>query len=110
MELAHSYEHNYLFELQAYKIVFLNFKYEPPSFVCVEIGTNSRVPTTLSMVQFVTKPVNPLRGGTSFKIIPLHVQTFTIHVSMTIVVNQLWKVVGDLTRKRMNLLILHSLY
>jgi len=63
MELAHSYEHNYLFELQAYKIVFLNFKYEPPSFVCVEIGTNSRVPTTLSMVQFVTKPVNPLRGG-----------------------------------------------
>jgi hypothetical protein len=27
-----------------------------------------------------TKPINPLKGGTCFKIIPLHVQTFTILV------------------------------
>jgi hypothetical protein len=54
----------------------------------VEIGTNSRVPTTPLVVQLVTKLVSPLRGGTSFKIIPLPIQIFTMLVSMTIVVSQ----------------------
>jgi hypothetical protein len=36
----------------------------------------------------VTKPVSPLEGGTSLEIIPLHVQTFIIHVQITIVVSQ----------------------
>jgi hypothetical protein len=30
-----------------------------------------------------TKPIGPLRGGIGLKIIPLHVQTFTIHVQVT---------------------------
>jgi hypothetical protein len=44
-----------------------------------------------SMVQLVaiTKPISPLRGGTSLKIIPLSVQTFIIHVLVVIVVNEL---------------------
>ncbi len=41
------------------------------------------------MVQSVTKPISPLRGGTSLEIIPLPVQTFIIHVLITIVVSQL---------------------
>ncbi len=41
------------------------------------------------MVQPITKPVSPLRGGTSLQIIPLPIQTFTIHVPMTIIINQL---------------------
>jgi hypothetical protein len=35
------------------------------------------------VVQLVTKPINPLRGATGLEIIPLHVHTFTIFVSMT---------------------------
>jgi hypothetical protein len=49
----------------------------------VEIGTNSRVLATPSMVQLVTKLVSPLKGGTRLEIIPLHVQTFTIHAPVT---------------------------
>jgi hypothetical protein len=71
MELACSNEQSYQLELHAYPITFLDFKYEPPNFVFVEIETNSKVPTTPSMVQHVTKLVNPLRGGTSLEIIPL---------------------------------------
>jgi len=55
---------------------FLKFQVQTPSFVFVEIGTSSRVPATPSMVQLVTKPVSPLRGGTCLKIILLLVQTF----------------------------------
>jgi hypothetical protein len=54
----------------------------------VEIGTRSRIPTTPSMVQLVTKPLSSLKGGTSLKIIPLPIQTFTIRVSMPNVVSQ----------------------
>jgi hypothetical protein len=54
----------------------------------MEIGISSRILVTPSMVQPVTKPINPLRDGTSLKIIPLPVQTFTIHVLVTIIVNQ----------------------
>ncbi len=57
----------------------------------MEIKTNSRVPTTPSIVQHVsiTKPISPLRGGTSLEIIPLLVQTFTIHVQVATVTNEL---------------------
>jgi uncharacterized membrane protein len=55
----------------------------------VEIRTNSRISAMPSMVQLVTKLVSPLRGGTCLEIIPLHVQTFIIHVPVTIVVSQL---------------------
>jgi hypothetical protein len=89
MELVHSDEQSYQLNLQAYQIVFPDFKYKPSSFVFVEIGTNSRVPTMPFMVQLVTKLVNPLRGGTCLEIIPLPVQTFIIHVLVTIVVSQL---------------------
>jgi len=88
MELAHSNEQSYQLELQAYQIIFPNFKHELSSFVSVEIGTSSKVPITPFVVQHVTKPISPLRGGTSFKIIPLHVQTFTRPIPMTTVVNQ----------------------
>jgi hypothetical protein len=40
------------------------------------------------VVQLVIKLVSPLRGGTCLKIIPLHIQTFTIHIPVTIIVNQ----------------------
>jgi hypothetical protein len=53
----------------------------------VEIGTSSRVLAMPSMVQpvAITKLVSLLRGGTSCKIIPLHIQ----HVPFTIVVSKL---------------------
>jgi hypothetical protein len=71
MELAHFDEQSYLLKLQAYQTVFHDFKYEPPSFVFMEIGTSSKVPTTPFVVQPITKLVSPLRGGTSLEIIPL---------------------------------------
>jgi len=88
MELAHFDEQSYRLELQAYKTYFPDLKYEPPNFVSMEIGTNSIIPTIPFMVQPITKLISPLRGGTCLEIIPLHVQTFTIHVLMTIIVNQ----------------------
>jgi hypothetical protein len=60
----------------------------PPSFVYVEIGTNSKVIATPFMVQLVTKLVSPLKGGTCLEIIPLHVQSFTIHAPITNFVSQ----------------------
>jgi hypothetical protein len=48
----------------------------------------STVPITPSMVQPFTKPIGPLRDATSLEIIPLPVQTFIIHVPVTIIVNQ----------------------
>jgi hypothetical protein len=45
MKLVHFNEHNYQLELQVYQIVFPDLKHEPLSFVSMEIGTNSRVPT-----------------------------------------------------------------
>jgi len=73
MELTYSDEQNYQLELHAYQIAFLDFKYEAPSFVYVEIRTNNKVPTMPSMVQpiTITKPINPLRSGIGFKFIPL---------------------------------------
>jgi hypothetical protein len=75
MELAHFDEQSYQLELQAYRTTFPDFKYKPLNFISMEIGTNSRVQTTPSMVQHIaiTKLIGPLRGGTCFKIIPLHV-------------------------------------
>jgi hypothetical protein len=37
MELVRSHEQNYQLELYAYRTTFLDFKYEPPSFVFVEL-------------------------------------------------------------------------
>ncbi len=54
----------------------------------MEIGTSSRISSTPSMVQHVIKLVSPLRGGIGLETIPLHVQTFTIHVLVTIIVSQ----------------------
>jgi len=39
------------------------FQVQTLDFVFVEIGTSSRVLATPSMVQHVTKPIRPLRGG-----------------------------------------------
>jgi hypothetical protein len=36
----------------------------------------------------ITKLINPLRGGTSLEIIPLHVQTFIIHVQVATITNE----------------------
>jgi hypothetical protein len=69
MELAYSNEHSYQLELQAYQIAFFNFKYEPPDFVFMEIGTSNKIPTMPYVVQLIIKPVSPLRGGTCLKII-----------------------------------------
>jgi hypothetical protein len=71
MKLVHSNEQSYQLELQVYQIVFPNFKHEPMSFVSMEIRTNSKIPTLPSMVQHVTNPVSPLKGGTCLEIIPL---------------------------------------
>ncbi len=80
MELACSNEQNYQLELHAYQTTFSDFKYKPPNFIFVEIGTSSRVPSTLFVVQpiAITKPISPLRGGTCLEVIPLPIQTFTI--------------------------------
>jgi hypothetical protein len=43
MELACFNEQNYQLELQTYQNIFLDFKYEPLSFVSMEIGTNISV-------------------------------------------------------------------
>jgi hypothetical protein len=56
--------------------------------VFVEIETNNIIPAMPFVVQPVTKPVSPLRGGTSLEIIPLHVQTFTISVPLIAIVSQ----------------------
>jgi hypothetical protein len=39
----------------------------------------------------ITKPINPLKGGTSLEIIPLPIQTFTILVQIATIVNELVK-------------------
>jgi hypothetical protein len=51
----------------------------------VEIGINSKAPTTPIVVQNVvtTKPVSPFRGGIGLKIIHLLVQIFTIPIQVT---------------------------
>jgi hypothetical protein len=56
----------------------------------MEIETSSKLPTTPSMVQpiAITKLVNSLRGGTCLTIIPLHVQTFTIHIPIVTIVSK----------------------
>ncbi len=53
----------------------------------MEIGTNNIIPTTPTIVQPIvaTKSVSPVIGGTSLEIIPLPIQTFTIHIQVTIV-------------------------
>jgi hypothetical protein len=88
MELTCFDEQSYQLELQAYQTVFPDFKYEPSSFVFVEIGTSSKILATSSVVQLITKPISPLRGGTCLEITPLYVQTFIIFISMTTVVSQ----------------------
>jgi hypothetical protein len=49
MELVRFDEQNYQLELQAYQTAFLDFKYETPNFVFMEIGTISRLPVMPSM-------------------------------------------------------------
>jgi len=44
MELVFFDEQSYQLELQAYQTIFLDFKYEPLSFIFMEIRTSSRVP------------------------------------------------------------------
>jgi hypothetical protein len=53
----------------------------------MENGTNSKVSTTPFVVQPIPKLISPLKGGIGLEIIPLPIQTFTIHVPITIVVN-----------------------
>ncbi len=48
-----------------------------------------RILTMPSMVQLVTKLVNPPRGGTSLEIIPLLIHTFTIPIPITTIDSQL---------------------
>ncbi len=56
----------------------------------MEIGTKSKTPTTPIIVQPIvaTKLVYPLIAGTSLEIIPLPIQTFTIHVQVAIIVTE----------------------
>jgi hypothetical protein len=62
-------------ELHTYQTVLPDFKYDPFSFIFVEIGMSNKVTTTPSLVQLIaiTKLVNPLRGGIGLEIIPLFV-------------------------------------
>jgi hypothetical protein len=73
MELMCVDKQSYQLELQAYQIVFLDFKYKPFSFVSMEIITIGKALATPSMVQHVaiTKLISPLKGGTCLEIIPL---------------------------------------
>jgi hypothetical protein len=77
---------NMAHKLHAYQIVFPNLKYEPPSFISMEVGTSSKTPTTTpSMVQHVAtaKPISPLKNETCLKSIPLPIQIFIVHVYVT---------------------------
>lgn len=58
--------------LQAYWTIFPKFKYGPPSFVSMEIGTSVIIITSPSVVQHVatTKLVSPFKGGMNLQIIP----------------------------------------
>jgi hypothetical protein len=67
MELVHYDEGSYLPEPQAYQFAVLDCKYEPPSFVFVEIGTNSRIPVTPFVIQPITKLINPLKRWNKFR-------------------------------------------
>jgi len=67
MELVRYNEQSYKFELEAYQNAFPNFKYEPISFMYVEIGTSRKVPTMPSVVQPIIKPISALRGGIGLK-------------------------------------------
>jgi hypothetical protein len=91
MELACFNEQSYQLELQVYRIIFLDFKYESSSFVIVEIGTSNRTPTTPSLVQHVatTKPINPLRGGTCLESIPLLFRFFFVPIQVIIATTKL---------------------
>jgi hypothetical protein len=89
MELARIGEDVYQLELQAYQTTFLDFKYEPTSFVYVEIKTSTR--TTSASFTFgpnpreqpvITKLISPIRGGTCLEIIPLLVIILTIPVEV----------------------------
>jgi hypothetical protein len=57
MELVQFVEQCYQVELQVYQIAFPNFKYEPPSFVHVEIETNSKISAMPSMVLLLNQLV-----------------------------------------------------
>jgi hypothetical protein len=57
----------------------------------MQIGTSNKVLAMPSMVQLVTKPISPLKGGTCLEIKPLPIQTLIIHILVTNVVNQLVK-------------------
>jgi hypothetical protein len=50
MELVRFDEQSYQLELQAYQITFLDFKYEPLSFIFMEIGISSRILVTSFVV------------------------------------------------------------
>jgi hypothetical protein len=93
MELARLDEESYQLELHAYQTAFLDFKYKLPNFVSTEIGTSNRAPTTPFVVQLVaiTKPISPLKGGTSLEITPLHVQIFTILIWVAIITIELMR-------------------
>jgi hypothetical protein len=90
MDLARIDEHVYQLELQAYQTAFLDFKYEPPSFVSMEIKTSTRTTSATSFTfgpnpreqHVITKPINPIRGGTCLEIIPLPVITLIILVEV----------------------------
>jgi hypothetical protein len=59
----------------------------------VEIGTNSKVPTSPFVIQpiVITKPISPLRGGIHLEIIPLLVQTFSMLVQVAIITHESMK-------------------
>jgi hypothetical protein len=90
MELARIGEHVYQLELQAYQTAFLDFKYEPTSFVYVEIKTSTRTssasftfgPNPREQLVVITKLISPIRGGTCLEIIPLLMITLTIPVEV----------------------------
>ncbi len=73
-----------------YQTAFLDFKYEPTSFVYVEIKTSTRTssasfafgPNPKEQLVVITKLISPIRGGTCLEIIPLLVITLTIPVEV----------------------------
>jgi hypothetical protein len=69
-------------------LLILNTK--PLVFYLWKLEPLNKIPVLPSVVQptTITKLISPLKDGTSFKIIPLPVQTFIIPVPITVVVSK----------------------
>jgi hypothetical protein len=110
MELAHFDEQSCQLELHTYQTTFHDFKYKPLNFVYVEIGTDNKVLATPFVVQptVITKRISPPKSGQVLKSYPYMFRLLLYMFQLPLWSVNSGKVVKDLIRNMLNLLILHS--